>query len=132
MFKSVTSKFVGLGTTAVLISAIVASSASALNIRPVPVPPPCTPQISLASSGYLQGTCFRASDTIVIVAMASDQPGVLETAVASANGTFTVLPPYCGWGETESVQAWDDASGAAHSNTITIQQGPLPIEEPRG
>jgi len=125
MFKSVTSRFVGFGATAVLITAMFASSASALNIRPAPVPAPCTtPQISIASSGAVQGTCFRPGDTDVISFSDSYSRSASETEVASANGTFTAPLIYLGYGTTESFQAWDFTT-ITYSNTITIAEPKL-------
>jgi hypothetical protein len=120
MFKSVTSRFVSLGATAVLISAMIASSASALNVRPVRVPPPCTtPQISFSPSGYaLQGTCFRPGDTVLIYYYDSYGQSGSETEVASANGTFTAPILYVGNTATETFQAWDFTT-ITYSNTIT-------------
>ena len=124
MFKSVISRFVGLTVTAVLTGAIVASSASAVNIRPA-VPPPCTtPQISFSSAYALQGTCFRPGDTDVISFSDSYGRSASETEVASANGTFTAPLIYLGYGATETFQAWDFTT-ITYSNTITIAEPKL-------
>lgn len=120
MFKSVISKFVGLSVTTVLTGAMIASSASALNVKPAPLPPACTtPQISMASSGYaVQGTCFRPGDTVLIYYYDSYGQGGSETEVASANGTFTAPILYVGNTATETFQAWDFTT-ITYSNTIT-------------
>jgi hypothetical protein len=118
MFKSVISKFVGLSVTAVLTGAMIASSASAVNIRPA-VPPPCTtPQISFSSEWALQGTCSRPGDTVLIYYYDSYGQSGSETAVASANGTFTAPILYVGNTATETFQAWDFTT-ITYSNTIT-------------
>jgi hypothetical protein len=120
MFKSVTSRVVSLIASAVLISAIIASSASALTFRPAPVPPPpCTPQISIAPSGQVQGTCFRASDTVLIAFSDTFGRSASETVPVSISGTFTAPLIYTGYGATESFQAWDFTT-ITYSNTITI------------
>jgi hypothetical protein len=126
MFKSVISKFVGLSVTTVLTGAMIASSASALNVKPAPLPPACTtPQISMASSGYaVQGTCFRPGDTDVISFSDSYGRSASETEVASANGTFTAPLIYLGYGATETFQAWDFTT-ITYSNTITIAEPKL-------
>ena len=124
MFKSVISKFVGLSVTAVLTGAMIASSASAVNIRPA-VPPPCTtPQISFSSEWALQGTCFRPGDTVLIYYYDSYGQSGSETAVASANGTFTAPILYVGNTATETFQAWDFTT-ITYSNTITIAEPKL-------
>jgi len=121
MFKSVITKFVGLSATAVLTGAMIASSASALNIKPAPLPAPCTtPQISM--TGYtVQGTCFRPGDTDVISFSDSYGRSASETEVASANGTFTAPLITLGYGATESFQAWDFTT-ITYSNTITVAE----------
>jgi hypothetical protein len=101
MLKSIASKLVSISASAVLASAIIASSASALTVPQTAVYRPCewdSPQITLTSTGEVQGTGFCPGTTAVIdfedsvssqgfegysYAAANSYPTV------SADGTFT-------------------------------------------
>lgn len=135
MLTSITSKLVAVSATAVLASAIIASSASAVNIANMAVQR-CefdSPQIALTSAGQVQGTGFCPSTTAVVdfedsvssvgyvYAATTDYPTV------SADGTFTV--PFV-YSRPPSFRATTGVSITAHdhsglptgstSNTITV------------
>jgi hypothetical protein len=99
MLESISSKLIAVSTSAVLASAIIASSASALRI---PTTRPCefdSPQIALTSAGQVQGTGFCPSTTAVVDFEDSvssqgfegySYAATEEYPTVAADGTFTV------------------------------------------
>ena len=89
MFKSITSKLVTVSATTALAIAIIASSASAINIVPAPIPCyPQSPRIALTAGGQVHGTCFNASTTALLM-FGDANAGWDEDVTTSASGTFT-------------------------------------------
>jgi hypothetical protein len=135
MFRSLISKFVGVSTSAVLASAIIASSASAINIKPAPVPCyPQSPRITLTSTGQIQGSCFQPFDEAQIYYEdpANNINDWDNYVPVSADGTFTVPFEWPGHGylnETVTIVADDlvpcpgEGDGLAYyaqSNWLTV------------
>ena len=143
MLKSITSKLVSISVAAVLASAIIASSASALTVSQTRFYRPCewdSPQIALTSTGEVQGTGFCPGTTAVIdfedsvtsqgfegysYAAANSYPTV------SADGTFTTplvysLPPEPHPTAAVEVIAHDDNGNENNSsNTLIVTITPL-------
>jgi hypothetical protein len=138
MLKSITSKLVAVSVSAVLASAIVASSAGALNLTNATTAR-CeldSPQISLTSAGQVQGSGFCPSTTAVVDFEDSVSSQGFEGfsyaatqayPTVSATGTFTVPLTYSrptGFHATTWVQVIaHDHSGlstGSTSNTLTV------------
>jgi hypothetical protein len=142
MLKSIASKLVAVSASAVLGSAIIASSACALTI---PTSKPCefdSPHIALTSAGQVQGTGFCPSTTAVVEFEDSVSSQGFEGAsyaatedypTVSANGAFTVPFVYsrpAGFHATTwvSITAYDHSGlpTGSTSNTIVVTV-PLPV-----
>ena len=124
MLKSLSPKLVAVSASAVLASALIASSASALTVPQRPFHLPCEPQIALTSTGQVQGTCFSAGEFVALYSWGNN-PWPTEYVTASANGTFTAPFPSDGdrepdiYPENVAIAAFDDA-GNQVSNTLEV------------
>jgi hypothetical protein len=138
MFRSLISRFVGVSATAVLASAIIASSASAINITSEPLPcSPKAPRIVLTSTGQIRGSCFKPFDEAQIYFEDSAlNINLWDNFVrVSADGTFTApfAWPYHGYlNETVMIVADDllpcpgEGDGLCYygqSNWLTVNLG---------
>jgi hypothetical protein len=133
MLKSITSKLVAVSASTVLASAIIASSASALNIAGAQLPcQPNSPRIALTSAGQVQGTCFTPGHLTSVQFDSTADPSHTwqEQAIVPPSGTFTVpwdTDPYIPRNSLNSqvtVSGCDTGSGYfLETNTLVVNLG---------